>query len=294
MYRTVVVPLDGSPLAEHALPLALRIARLAGARLLLTRVRRHEVFEGLTSVYPTDNSDSGDFEHAYLTSARERAVATAAVKVETALLEGPVATALHEHALAAGADLVVMATHGYGPLSRLWLGSVADELVRGLPIPLLLVHPGQGPADLGQETWFDRILIPLDGSARAEKVLEPATALGTLWDAEYVLACVVAPVPVGGKNLPEMDRRQQEAHDYLDRVAARLRARSLPVRTSVLAHRHAAVGVHEAAEAEGADLIALATRGHGGLKRLLLGSVADKVIRGATTPVLVFRPLLSE
>jgi len=146
--------------------------------------------------------------------------------------------------------------------------------------------------------------VPLDGSARAEKILESATSLGALWEAEYVLARVVAPVPVagldlagyapGGLDLPEMERRLQQAHDYLDGVAARLRGRALRVRTSVLVHRHPAVGIHEAAETEGADLIALATRGHGGLKRLLLGSVADKVIRAASTPVLVWHPLIAE
>jgi len=146
--------------------------------------------------------------------------------------------------------------------------------------------------------------VPLDGSARAEKVLGPAVALGALWDAEYVLARVVAPVPItgldlagyapGGLDLAEMDRRKQEARDYLEGVAAKLRERSLQVRTAVPVHRHAAVGIHETAEAEGADLIALATRGHGGLKRLLLGSVADKVIRGADVPVFVFRPLVTE
>lgn len=305
MYRTLLVPLDGSPFSEHALPAALSIARRAGAHLLLARVRPREVFEGLVSVYPAGKAAAGeDFEKACLNGARHRIKAISDVQVEPVLLEGNVGGALNEEAVRAGADLVVMASHGHGPFSRLWLGSVADELVRRLPMPLLLMRPDEKPADLHQETAFHRLLIPLDGSARAEKVIEPAVALGALWGAEYVLARVVTPVPVtgldlagyapGGLDLPEMERRQQEAHDYLDQVAARLRERSLRVRTVVPVHRHAAVGIHEAAEAEGADLIALATRGHGGLKRLLLGSVADKIIRGAATPVLVFRPLVTE
>jgi nucleotide-binding universal stress UspA family protein len=285
MYRTIVVPLDGSPFSEHALPLALGIAQRAGARLLLARVQQHEVSEGLASLYPTGNPVSGNLEQVCLTSARHRLAAVAAVPVETVLLEGQVAGALHEEAVRTGADLVVMATHGHGPFSRLWLGSVADELLRRLPMPLLLVRPGERPADLKQEPVFRRILVPLDGSARAEKVLESATALGALWGAEYILTRVVAPGPVAGLDL---------AHDYLDGVAGQLRARALRVRTSVPVHGHTAVAIHDLAQAEGADLIALATRGQGGLKRLLLGSVADKVIRGASSPVFVFRPLATE
>jgi nucleotide-binding universal stress UspA family protein len=304
MYRTVVLPLDGSPFAEQAVPVALSIARQAGARLLLARVRPPEVFEGLVSLYPAGNASAGTSEQAYLRNVRERLPTGTAVPVETVLLEGQVADTLHEEAIRSEADLVVMATHGHGPFSRLWLGSVADELVRRLPMPLLLVRPGEQPADLKQEPVFHRILVPLDGSTRAEKILEPATALGALWGAEYVLTRVIAPVPIagldlagyapGGLDLAEMERRQQQAHDYLDGVAARLRHRSLRVRTSVLVHRHPAVGIHEVAEAEKAGLIALATRGHGGLKRLLLGSVADKVIRAAPTPVLVWHPLVAE
>jgi nucleotide-binding universal stress UspA family protein len=285
MYRTLVVPLDGSPFSEHALPLALGIARRAGARLVLAQVRPREVFEGLASLYLRGNPHNGDLERACLNSGRHRLAAVARVPVETALLEGPVAGTLHEHALAAEADLVVLATHGHRPFSRLWLGSVADELIRRLPVPLLLVRPGEGPVDLRREPAFRRVLVPLDGSARAEKILEPALSLGALWEAEYVLIRAVA--LANGAS-------QHQAHDYLEGVAERLRQRALRVRTLVLTHGHAAAAIQEAAAAEGADLIALATRGQGGLRRLLLGSVADKLIRATTMPLLVFHPLVPE
>jgi nucleotide-binding universal stress UspA family protein len=118
MYRTLVVPLDGSPFAEHALPLALGIARQAGARLVLARVRPREVSEGLASLYPAGSLSAGHSEQAYLSDMRVRLAAVAAVPVETVLLEGPVAGALHEEAVRAGADLVVT-THGRGAFSRL-------------------------------------------------------------------------------------------------------------------------------------------------------------------------------
>lgn len=304
MYRTVLVPLDGSRFAEHALPMAMGIARRARARLLLAHVRQPATIDGLTSFYLVGGPGDGDAERAYLRGAHERVAVAVGAATDSILLDGPVSDALHELAVRAAADLVVMATHGHGPLSRFWLGSIADQLVRRLPMPLLLQRPEEGAVDLTREPALHQILVPLDGSERAEKALAPATALGALWGAQYVLTRVLSPVPIvgwdlagystGALDLPEMERRQAEAHAYLDKVAARLRARSLRVRTSVLVHKHAAVGLLEDAQTQGADLIALATRGRGGFKRLLLGSVADKVVRGASTPVLVFRPLGTE
>ena len=74
----------------------------------------------------------------------------------------------------------MMTTHGHGPLSRFWLGSVADEMVRRATTPILLVRPHEKAIDLAAEPVLRHILIPLDGSALAEQVLGPAAALGSL------------------------------------------------------------------------------------------------------------------
>ena len=79
--------------------------------------------------------------------------------------------------------------------------------------------------------------------------------------------------------------------EYLDQLAARLRAGSLSVQTRVVSHIRPATAILDDASSNGADLIALATHGRGGLKRWLVGSVADKVVRGRYTPVLVYRPV---
>ena len=87
-----------------------------------------------------------------------------------------------------------MTTHGRGPLTRFWLGSVADELVRRASVPLLLVRPHEGVPDLAQEPILQHLLIPLDGSELAEQVLEPAVALGTLMAADYSLLRIYGPL----------------------------------------------------------------------------------------------------
>ena len=114
-------------------------------------------------------------EQAYLDGLMARWQAHLDKQITTVLLDGPIAEALHDHAAAIKADLIVMTTHGHGALSRFWLGSVADKLVRQAPMPVLLVRPQEQVPDFAHEPVIKHILIPLDGSALANKMwLMPA------------------------------------------------------------------------------------------------------------------------
>ena len=296
MYRNLLVPLDGSAFAEHALPFAASIARRASATLQLVQahVPIASLYSGSELVADlTLDAKIRENETAYLDGVVNRLRENVPVRVSRTLVDGPVADALHEQALGSAADLVVMATHGRGPLSRFWLGSVADTLVRRLPIPILLVRPKEDAPDLATEVKVGRILIPLDGSDLAEQILGPAIELGSLTQAEYTLLRVVEPFMPSPHQFPGplFDQLAREAQMYVDGVADRLRGRSLRVETRVVMFRPAAAAILEEARVHATDLIALETHGRGGVARLLLGSVADKVIRGALTPVLVHRPL---
>ena len=200
------------------------------------------------------------------------------------------ADSILERARTGKADLIVMTTHGRGPLSRFGLGSVADELIRRAPMPVLLVRPSEKAPGIIPEPVLDNILIPLDGSALAEQVLEPALELARLMEARCSLLRVVESRSSPGDGTPGGPPEKAQAEAYLEHVAGRLREQGLQVRTRVVVARHAAEAILEEAEAQASNLIALATHGRGGLKRLLLGSVADKLVRGATSPVLVYRP----
>jgi len=308
------VPLDGSKFAEQALPLALRIADRAGACLEVVHVHSPCALLNLpytSSPYydPVQDAAYESIERAYLDAIVRRLQETALVSVTSALLDGAINSTLAngcivdsilERARSRAADLIVMTTHGRGPLSRFWLGSVAVELVRHGPAPVLLVRP-QGPLpELEAEPTWKRILIPLDGSELAERVLEPAIALGSLADAEYTLVRVVASrlVPDGYPVAAELtavaraqlDNRSAEAQAYLDCVAKRLRTKSLRIQTHVVVGESAAAAVLGVVRDQNIDLIALATHGRSGLKRLFLGSVADKIVRGTLTSALVYRP----
>ncbi len=291
MFRTILVPLDGSPRAEHALPLALSVARRAGAALRLAHV--HQRHPG----GPVADVTAAHAEQKYLdaTSARVREHCQLAVTADL-IEEGSIAPALGSYARAIGADLTVLTTHGRGPVSRFWLGSVTDELLRQPPGPLLVHRPAEGmPVDLTADWPFRRILLPLDGSEEAEAALGPTAEIGRLMGATFTLLRAVEPVPAvtpagqamswSSLDFALAEELTVQARGYLGRVAARLRDRGLRVAERVVVYEPAAPAV--LAAAEHADLIALATHGLGRVARFFLGSIADKVVRGAACPVLV-------
>jgi nucleotide-binding universal stress UspA family protein len=301
MYRSLLVPLDGSAFAEHALPLALGLARRAGAALNVVSVHVPLVSLGADSIAPgTCEAEARvlEQERAYLDGIVQRVRSLAPVPVTSSLVEGPlVAELLSGQAAVTKADLVVMTTHGRGPLSRLWLGRVADEMVRRATTPVLLVRPHEKGVDLAAEPGLRHVLIPLDGSALAEQVLAPARALGSLTQAEFTLLRVygpaidVDPLSYAAQAGVEgaVEQLRVRAQDYLQRLAEGFKGQGCKVQTHAVLGQHPATAILDAAQGLAVSLIALETHGRRGLPRLLLGSVADKVIRGASVPVLAHR-----
>ena len=303
MFRDILVPLDGSRFAESALALASRLARASKARLHLVLAHQpHPVLTGVgEAVVPPVDLFAGlqEFDRIYLEKTAERLHTGHRVTAEIHRVEGPAGPAICEEATRLDADLVVMATHGRGAFKRFWLGSVADYLIRHLTTPVLLVHPGARLR--GRPVRPIRgILVALDLSRDSEQILEPAIALARATGAELTLINVVELVIQAG-HVPEgmpiladeefLKEARMEAARRLDRLARELNEQGLTVTTRVVSGQGAASALLAALEATEYDLLALTTHGHGGMRRLLLGSVADKVIRGAAKPVLVRHPL---
>jgi nucleotide-binding universal stress UspA family protein len=296
MYQSILVPLDGSPLAEQALPLALAVARGAGAALDLVQVHVcYALKDPACSWLPyqaREDEALKKLERAYLDGVCRRLAGP--TPVTCAVVDGLAADALLERVEAGRDDPVVMTSHGRGPVSRAFLGSVADELIRRAPVPVLLLRPREAGAR--RDTVVRRVLVALDRSPLAEQVLGPARDLAQSLRASLVLLHVIAPAgepapPGAAWPDPEfLEAEAAEARTYLEHLAGPLRGQGVEVQVRVVAGRHAAPAILVQTGAGGCDLVALATRGRGGLRRLLLGSVADKVVRGATTPVLAYHP----
>jgi len=298
-FRSILVPLDGSQFGEHALSYALGLARLAGARVDLVHVHEPATFPDLgPSVRTEDDWEARRRSTEYIEGVARRVTDASPVPCRPLLLEGRVADILCDFASTSAPDLIVLTTHGRGPLSRFWLGSVATDLVQRAPAPVLLVRPKETPPDLAADLVPRRILIPLDGSPFGEQIIPTAVAVGALSRAGYRLLRVVPPIlSSSGGGLGELgagsrtvaDQLRAEASGYLAGLTF-----SVPGLSAAAAHVAVdwppAVAILADAEANGIDLIALETRGRSGLAKLLLGSVADKVVRGATVPVLLRRP----
>jgi nucleotide-binding universal stress UspA family protein len=306
MYRYVVVPLDGSPVAEQALSVAAAIATKAGAELRLVRAWDPAPLRFQGEYVPPSliftEAECREAVRKYLDGVVERVPGTPPA-VRADLIEGRVAESLAEYAAALDHALIVMTTHGHTGLSRAWLGSVADELVRTSLRPVLLWRPSQTPHPLG-EHGFQHLLIPLDGSPASETVLPYAAELGRLFNARYTLLRVVHPaiVPVGAYPYPvpgdRVDPNATEdmvAHvaTHLAEDAQRIRAVHVgaTVETEVVVADRVAPRLLEVAQACEADLVCLTTHA-GRAVRMVVGSVADKMLRATHGAMLVVRPPL--
>jgi len=312
MYRSILVPLDGTTFAEHALPVAMALARRANARLHLVSVSpplTEAYLEGVAfSTYNLEEELIGRQKN-YLATTAQRVRERCEVEITTEVRSGEVAAILGDLLAAGQEDLVIMATHGRSPLGRFWFGSVADEVVHLTTRPVLLIRPGEEAADLSNAPDLSKVVLPLDGTALAEQILEPATRLAKLVPgAEIVLVRAIRPLlpaeetaedPQAEKEVRALNAQVQrmqeqlreEAQLYLDKVADFLRAGGLRVQTKVVAEERPEQAILHEADAEHAGLIALETHGRKGFSRLMHGSVADKVVQGAHVPVLVQRPV---
>jgi len=301
MIKSILVPLDGSSFAEQALPWAACLSKVSGAHLELVRVHdpvppwtiATEGAVAATSVDPTIR----DAEEQYLANGAARLEEGGFSGVTYHVLEGDTAEEIARHAEDNAFGLVVLATHGRGALSRLWLGSVSDALVRRLTVPVLLIRPAEGSA-IPRAEQFRKVLVALDGSPEAESAIGPAIALTDPKRCDVILLRVVPPVPIAGDagmaaTLPIdsalTEALTQQATLYLDATADRLRSATVSVTTRVVVEPGIAQAVLREASLSGAELVALATHGARGLRRMVLGSVADKVLRGADRPILLTR-----
>jgi nucleotide-binding universal stress UspA family protein len=284
MLHTIVVPLDGSELAEHALAYAEQIAAASSAQLILIRVVPFDIIQP-----PEDDFAMVDESRAYLKrvasglTARGRAVSTVTKwgRPEKCILEE-----LENQR----ADLVVMGTHGRSAPGRWLYGSVADAVLRASPVPVVVVPPGsklRGPCE--------RIIVAMDGSTLAEAALPAVVELAKALRAELLLLEVV-PLPTyalydEGAMLAAFDPAKEidDSESYLDGVARRLRQDGIYARTRVELARPE-VAIAEVAAREKAGMIALATHGRSGLARLVLGSVATGTLRRTNVPLLLAGP----
>jgi nucleotide-binding universal stress UspA family protein len=278
-HHPILVPVDGSQRAEAALPYAVALAEAAGVGISLLAV-----VEDLGVSASADRLEAlvGEGLRSYLHGLAEHLRAGGTL-VEVAVRQGdPAATIL---AQAQHAPAVVMTTRGLGGLDRWRLGSVADKVMRLAPCPVVLIRPAEDSPPRDEPWWPRQILVPLDGSPPAEE------ALPTAYDWAAALGCAVVLVRVqpwlstqmaiDERYIPDAGRFEEEAAQAAAEYLAYLQQRApagLTVTSEVLRGDPAACLI-EFAETQPVDLVVMSSHGRGGVGRMALGSVTDRIVR---------------
>lgn len=291
----ILVPLDGSPLAETILPFVERLVRRADGHVTLlyvTPVRR--------SVPPIPDHPAIDqmvtrdsrLAESYLADQRRRLVA-AGIDAAIAVTAGDPAPEITRYAERTDVDLIALSTHGRSGVQAWTHGSVADELLHTTRTPLLLVRPGDPWA--AAPRGIERVIVPLDGSWEAETALAVAELFAHGGVPLVLIRCVEPPsvsFVADPSGIPYVGMQSmvavmvQEARDYLEKIAARLRARGMAVTTEVSVGA-AAPGIAAYARCSPDSVVVLASHARAGWRRVLLGSVARRIAHMVPTPVIV-------
>ncbi|MEE8369386.1 MAG: universal stress protein [Dehalococcoidia bacterium] len=280
MVERILVPLDGSELAETVLPYVRRLAISTGAGVRLVTIVKGE-----------SNREQAS---SYLRSRQDRLGLEAIETSVTASGDGE-AEAILSEAESWNADLIAMSTHGRSGAMRWVYGSVADKVIHATTRPLLLVR-SRPEEPIPEEVQIDRVLVPLDGSDLSLGVLPYVEELAKALGASLVLFGAVTPpqtytgVEIGAMPATGLiDEMMAQNQQSLTALAKEIEERGVKTRTMVTTGYPVSEIVRAAQEVE-AGLIAVATHGRSGVNRWIMGSVADGVVRRSSLPCLIVRP----
>ena len=303
MLRTILVPLDGSVLAERALPIAADIARRSGGAVHLVRAHVPLAVVGATAegaIFSQDMLAADDALRRrakdYIDASATRVAAEWGLRVSGVTEDGSPAGLITDIADRIDADLVIMTTHGAGGFTPDWLGSVADSVIRHSHRPVLALP--ENDAHLGETFTPRRILVTLDGSTLASAILPIARDVAIAFGAQIDLIRIVAPYVPGdviatlSADRPDpfgIDAESVHAKKSLDDAAAELHKVGIKTTVTVRVDLAPTRCLLDHVKETEPDCLAIATQGRG-VSRIFLGSVADKLIRSAGRPVIVLRP----
>jgi nucleotide-binding universal stress UspA family protein len=289
MFRSIIVPVDGSRLAERAVRYSEIIARSGNSKVTILQVVP-SAGPNATNEAVAQQADEIVLAQAHVDELVGRL--STSVKSEGVVTVGGAAAEILEESRERQADLVVMSTHGRSGIGRWIYGSVADEVMRHAEIPVMLIPAHAAFAWPAHRP--PRFLVPLDGSDLALGALDCADQLAIALDGELLLvqSVEVHPPMYGDPStftMVDPTSELESAKVRLDRAASTLRAKGRKVEVAQLLG-FAVSAIVDVSHERGVDLIAMSTHGNGGLTRLIMGSVATGIVQRADIPVVVIRP----
>jgi len=276
MYEKILVPLDGSPLAEAALPGAEELAGRLGSEIILLSISEStEAEEYLKYQIYIECKVEEIRKHArkYLDKSTGKDITVTPVVVV-----GHPAEEVIRYANRKAIDIIVMTTHGSSGIKRWALGRMADKVVRATDRPVALIRARTPYSDIARKSITRKALVSLDGSEASEAVIPFIQEFAKRLQTQVTLIQVV----------PRSYRVFADAESYMEKVREHFQSKGITT-NSIVRMGAAAEEIIKVADEIKTDIVAMSTHGRSGIGRWSIGSVADKVLRGGNTPVLLVK-----
>jgi len=286
MYQEILLPFDGSNGAADALHHAAEIARWADTSIDLLYVA-DTAFDSLTTVR-TDVIDVLVQEGEETLKDAGQTLDTLGVNSRSDVVQGNPAPTIADYADRYGYDLIILPTHGRKGVSRYLLGSITEKVVRLASVPILTVRMGSN-----EELIFpyQDILIATDGSGGATYAAEHGLSLATAVDSTVHLLSAVEDTSLRPNSRSTISglQREQVATDAIDELVSKAESHGISDIVRHINHGAPVSVLLDAVEANDIDAVVTGTTGRRGSNRILLGSVAERIVRAAPVPVVTVR-----
>lgn len=297
MFDPILVPLDGSLLAECVLPHAVAIARAFDARIILLRVLEKNQVNGAAQIFDLLNWQIKKTEAKLYLEKISAQLKKFQLQINAIVMEGLMAESITEYAQSQGVKLIILSSHGRSGVSQWGISSVAQKIILGSPTSVMIVRAQQPVGSEVKEQSYKQILVPLDGSQRAEYALPGITALARFHKSRIHILHVVKP-PEMVRRLPptqeDLDLANRivklnlgEAKQYLEQVKSRSRLEAIEGQTHLITGDNAAPALHGLVEQEGIDLVAVNAHGYSGNTQWPYGSLVINLMLYGKVPLLI-------
>jgi nucleotide-binding universal stress UspA family protein len=304
MFNPILVPLDGSQLAECVLPHTVAIASTFDAEITLLRMLEKNQASSSAQLFDLLNWQINKTKATLYLEKTKARLQESKVRARATVLEGLVAEGITDYAQNQGMKLIILSSHGHTGLSKWGISSIAQKIILSAPTSVLIVRAHQHDIHAGALSAipvYQRILVPLDGSQRAENVLPILTQLAHYHKSQIHIVHVVQ-TPEMARQMPprpeDIDlsnrvvaRNREEAEHYLEQVKARSILEGIAVQTHLITSDNAAVALHRVAEQENIDMVTLSAHGYSGNQQWPYGSMVNNFILYGKIPLLIVQDL---
>ena len=304
MYDSILAPLDGSNLAECVLPHAAAIAQSFNAEITLLRMLEKNQANSSAQFSDLLNWQISKTEVTrYLEKIKAR-FQESGIQVRSIVLEGLVAEGITNYAQTHGVKLIILSSHGHSGLTQWGISSNTQKIILSAPSSVLLIraqHHDLHTVEFSIPQHYQRILVPLDGSHRAENVLPPITQIARFHNSQVHIVQVVRPpemarhMPLSHEDIELSDRivalNREEAKHYLEEVKSRSYLNGIAVQTHLITSDNVNTTLHKLTEQEHIDLVTLSAHGYSGNHQWPYGSMVNNFIMFGKVSLLIVQDL---